>query len=117
MSVRKLEKTAWHSFCDHVSKSVIGKRAEVQVASTKIGSQVEAQWLPLLGLVYDPKDDLIEIALEGLDHMIRHPQEFYVDESPAGLVNFEIIDGDGTRNIVTLRDPIMLPPPASDKSG
>jgi hypothetical protein len=117
MSVRKLDMIEWHPFCDHISKSVIGKRAEVQVASTKIGSQIEAEWLPLLGMVYDPKNDIIAITLESLDHMIRHPKEFYVDLGPVGLMNFEIIDADGVRHIVILRDPLMLPPPANARQG
>jgi hypothetical protein len=113
MSVRKLDTAEWQPFCDHISKSVIGKRAEVQIASTKLGSQIEAEWLPLLGVVYEPKSDTIAITLDSLDHMIKHPREFYADVDAAGLMNFEIIDADGVRHIVTLRDPLMLPPPGT----
>jgi hypothetical protein len=41
------------------------KRVEIETASLKLGGQVAAEWLPMIGLSYDPKDDLIEIALEG----------------------------------------------------
>jgi hypothetical protein len=68
MALRKLDKTEWRVFCDRVSKALVGKRAEIEVASLALGSQVEAKWLPLLGIAYDLKDDIIEIALEGLDH-------------------------------------------------
>jgi hypothetical protein len=111
MALLKLEKTKWRPFFDLVSKGLIGKRAELEVASLALGAQIEAKWLPLLGITYDPKDDLIEIALEDVDHMIRAPREVYVDEGLTGLVSMEVIDGDGIQHIVQLRDPLPLPPP------
>jgi Family of unknown function (DUF5335) len=113
MALRKLDKTEWRVFCDRVSKALVGKRAEIEIASLALGSQVEANWLPLLGIAYDPKDDIIEIALEGLDHMVHRPREMYVDLGPDGLTSMEVIDGDDIRQIVTFRDPLMLPPPSS----
>jgi hypothetical protein len=113
MALRKLEKAEWRVYCDRVYKTLVGKRAEVEVASLDLGIQVAAEWLPLLGIAYDPKDDVFEIALEGLDHLIQNPREFYVDEGPLGLSSLEVIDSSGARQIVTLRDPLMLPPPAS----
>ncbi len=63
MAIRKLDKTKWQAFFDRVSKGLIGKRAEIEIASLALGSQIEAEWLPLFGIVYDPKNDIIEIAL------------------------------------------------------
>lgn len=111
MALLKLEKEEWRVFFDYMSKGLIGKRAEIEVASLALGAQVEAKWLPLLGIVYDPKNDLVEIALEGLDHMIRAPREVYVDQGPVGLVSLEVVDSDGVRNVIQLREPLMLPPP------
>jgi hypothetical protein len=113
MAIRKLEKAKWRAYCDRVSKALIGKRAEIEVASLALGSQILAEWLPFLGITYDPKDDIFEIALEGVDHLIVEPSEFYIDEDPLGLRSLEIIDGDGVRQIVKLRDPLMLPAPSS----
>jgi len=112
MAISKLEKAAWHPYFDQVSKTLDGKRAEVEVASLTLGDQLEAEWLPLLGIVYDPKDDRIEVVLEGLDHMIRRPQEVYVDQEAVLLNSVEVIDADGTRQIIRLRDPLMLPAPS-----
>jgi Family of unknown function (DUF5335) len=113
MAVQKLDKAQWRVFCDRVSKALVGNRAEIEIASLALGSQVEAEWLPLLGIAYDPKDDIIEIALEGLDHMVHRPREMYVDLGPDGLTSLEVIDGDDVRRIVQFRDPLMLPPPSS----
>jgi hypothetical protein len=95
-----------------MTKSLTGKRAEIEIASLELGAQVEAEWLPLLGITYDPKDGSFEIALEGHDHLIHHPREVYFDYGPGGLVSLEIVDDEGTRQIVKLRDPLLLPPPA-----
>ena len=68
--------------------------------------------LPLLGIVYDPKNDIIEIALENLDHMIRKPREVFVEQSELGLTSLKATDGDGRQHIVQLREPLLLPQPA-----
>jgi hypothetical protein len=65
MAPKKLEKGQWQEFFDRVSKVLEGKQAEIEIASLSLGDQVQAKWLPLLGLVYDHKDDLVEVALEG----------------------------------------------------
>jgi hypothetical protein len=112
MTIRKLEKSKWHAFFDGLSKMLEGKRAEIEVASLALGDQIEAEWLPLLGLAYDPKDDLFEVTLDGVDHMIRKPREIYLDDDVGGLMSIEIVDAEGIRQIVKLRDPLMLPAPA-----
>lgn len=116
MTTRKLEKAEWHPFFDKVSKALIGKRAEIEIASLGLGDQIEAEWLPVIGIAYDPKDDVLEIALDGLDHLIPHPKEIYVDDTGVVLSSLDVIDQDGTSQIVQLRDPVMLPA-ASPASG
>ena len=112
MAVRKLERSEWRDFFDRISKTLIGKRAEIEVLSLALGDQVEAEWLPLLGIAYDPKDDVIEIALDGLDHLIAKPQQVFVELGPDRLTSMQVIDAEGVSQIVKLRDPLMLPPPS-----
>jgi uncharacterized protein DUF5335 len=112
MTIRKLDKTQWHPYLDHLTKSLIGKSAEIEVASLALGDQIEAKQLPLLGITYDPKDDVLEVLLDGVDHMIHHPRELYLDEEAGELTSLEVIDADGVHQIVKLRDPLMLPPQA-----
>ena len=111
MAIQKLEKPKWRAFFDAVSKLLEGKVAEVEVASLKLGDQTEAEWLPLLGVTYDPRDDIMDIELDGLDHIINKPREIYLDNGVAGLTCLEIVDADGVRQIVKLRDPLALPAP------
>jgi len=113
MALAKLDKSEWHQFFDTASKSLLGMRAEIEVSSLSIGDQIQAEWLPLLGIVYDPKGDLIEVALEGsVDHIINRPREVWVDIGTGGLVSMEITRGDDVREIIRLREPLTLPRPA-----
>ena len=116
MAATKLDKSKWGVYFDRMSKELLGKRAEVEVAGVPLGDQIEAEWLRLLGIVYDHKNDLVQVILGGpdahLDHMIRRPRDIYVSEGAAGLENVVVLDGDGLEQILTLRDPLMLPAPS-----
>jgi hypothetical protein len=67
MTIRRLEKPEWRPFFDVISMLLEAKVAEVEVASLDLGDQTQAEWLPLLGITYDPRDDVVDIALDGLD--------------------------------------------------
>jgi hypothetical protein len=112
MATRKLNKAEWQAFFDGLSHVLGPKQVEVEVLSLGLGDQIEAGWLPLVGLVYSPKDDTVEVALDGLYHLIKQPREIYVVEEEAGeLLAIEVITADGVRQIVRLKDPLMLPAP------
>src|ERR1700716_26482 len=117
MMARKLEKRQWSTFLNGVTRMLQGTRAEVEVASLRLGDQVEAEWLPLLGIAYDSKDDIVEVALDGLDHLIPKPREVYIEDGAQGLLAFEIVDADDIRKIINLRDPLALPAPARASGG
>ncbi len=114
---KKLEKSQWRVYFDLVSKALGGKRAEVEVASLKLGDQIAAEWLPFLGISYDPKDDVISLMLEGHEHLIHKPKEVYIEGEGLALSSFEVIEADDVRQIVLLRDPLMLPAPSAVKAG
>jgi hypothetical protein len=111
MTTRKLDKKEWHAFFDGVTKLLEGKQAEIEVASLRLGDQIQAEWLPLIGITYDPQDDIIEVGLEGLDHLIAKPRVISIEDGPEGIVALEIVDADDVRQIVKLRDPVLLPAP------
>lgn len=110
MTSRTLAKPEWQPYCDRVSKSLEGKQAQVEIVGLAVGDQkLAAEWVPLLGIVYDPKGELVEIALEGLDHLISRPREISVNEGAEGLESMEIVDAEGLRQIVKLARPLGLP--------
>ena len=109
MATVKLDRAAWQKTFDQMSKSqLVGKQVEIEVTGLNIGDQIEQEWIQLLGITYDPKSDVIEILVEGLDHLIPKPHEVWVDHGPTGLVSMEVIDADDVRQIIRLRDPLML---------
>jgi hypothetical protein len=111
MAIRRLERRDWCCFCIRVSRVFLGKQADIQVASLQIGLKLEARRLPLFGMSYDPRSDVLQLLVGDLSHLIRAPREFYVDEEPLGLITFQIIDAEGVRQIITLREPLRLPVP------
>ena len=105
-----LPRSEWRGFFDRMSKALVGKRAEIEVASLDLGSQVVAEWVPLLGITYDSRDDLLDIALARSNHLIRHPREIVVEESTDGLSSVAAVDDAGARQVVRLKQSLMLPP-------
>ncbi len=113
MATEKLEKASWHDYFDAVSKVLSGKEAQLDVHSRDFGAQQEAQYSPLLGIVYDHKSDILEVLLDGLDHTIPNVREIFIDHDGLSLNSVSVTDGDGVQQIIRLRDPVMLPPPTS----
>jgi hypothetical protein len=109
MATIRLDQSAWSSYADRMSKALIGMPAEVEVASLNFGVQRAAAWIPLLGILYDPRNDILAVTFEGLDHMVRHPQTIYVQEDAGQVQSIEVIGSDGTRHIIRLRQPIPVP--------
>ena len=112
MNTFLLPKQAWKSYFEAMSDVLIGKWAEVEVATLDLGDQIVAERLPLLGITYDTKDDLVDVSLGGenqLNHLIRHPSQIEIVEDSDGLRSIAITSGDGTVQVLRLSDPLRLP--------
>ena len=83
-----------------------------RLASLNIGTQVEADWVGLTNIAYDPKDEVLDVATDHLDHRIERPREVWVREGDDGLEAIEVVRPDGTQEIVRLAKPMLLPSPA-----
>ena len=108
--LRTVPKGEWRVFFDLMSKALLGKRAEIEVASLDLGDQIVAEWTPLVGITYDSRDDLLDVALDRANRLIRRPQQIDVEEGPIGLESVAVVDADGVRHVVRLKEPLMLPP-------
>ncbi|GGC00572.1 DUF5335 family protein [Pseudoduganella buxea] len=108
---KHLERREWGPYFDNVSKRLAGKTVAIEVASLALGSQVAAEWLPLYGIMYDHKNDLVAVMAEGIDHMIRHPRDIFVETEGEDLLSMQVIQFDNTSQIIRLREP--LPPAAA----
>jgi Family of unknown function (DUF5335) len=104
-------KSEWRPFFDRLSKALLGKWAEIEVASLDLGDQIVTEWVPMLGITYDARDDALDVVLDRANHVIPHPREILVEEGPTGLTSVSVVDQDGTNQVVRLKQPLMLPPP------
>ncbi len=107
MAIRELPRRKWNAYFDNFSKkkSDAGRidYAEIRVFSPEIGAQPETSWLPLKGLTYDPKDDQLDVFVDGLEHFIAHPQAIFVEEASGRLDSIEVVLKDGTYEVVEIR--------------
>jgi hypothetical protein len=99
----------WRPFFDQMSKALLGKWAEIEVASLDLGDQIVAEWVPLLGITYDSRDDVLDLAMDRANHLIHHPREIVVEKTLTGLASVAVVDEEGARQVVRLREPLMLP--------
>ena len=111
MPLMQLAKSRWQAYFDGVSKALGAQQVEIQVTGIGLGDQVEADWIPLIGLSYDPKNDVFAVTAEGVEHLIAHPAQIHVDQELEALRSVEVIDKEGNRHIVLLREALSLPSP------
>src|SRR6266850_2459615 len=105
MASRKLDKSEWQAFCDHLSKALVGDDPGSVMVSLAVDGEVAVEWVALRGVAYDPRSDSFEIALGGLEHRVRKPKTLYVDEGPNGVVALEV-DVGGVRHGLRLDRPL-----------
>jgi hypothetical protein len=109
MGIKKFDKSTWIDVCAAVSIGMLGKRAEIEVVSHADGILIGAQWLPMIGIAFDPVNDELKIMLDGVDHFVSQPREMYLDFGLGGVQSLGILDNRNAWQIVLLRDPVMLP--------
>jgi hypothetical protein len=108
--MREIARRDWRRYCDRLSRELEGHRAELDVVWLDLGDRTLARWVPLVGLVYEPRADAIEIALEGISHSIHEPRELYVEETDRGIVSLEILTARGAVETIRFREPLSLRP-------
>jgi hypothetical protein len=111
MPLTQLAKTQWQAYFDRLSKALGAKQVQIEVTGLGLGDQIEADWIPLVGLSYDPKNDVFAVIAEGVDHLIRHPKQIHIDQEVDWLLSIEAIDAEDNRHIVLLKNPLSLPAP------
>lgn len=110
-----LTKPDWREFFDRFSSALSGTRAEIEVASLDLGDQIVAEWIPLQGITYDTANDLLDVSLDRLTHLIRHPRDIVIEEEAIGITSVAIALRDGSRQVIRLKQPLMLPAPTGTR--
>jgi hypothetical protein len=106
-----IHRAEWKAFFDRLSDTLLGKWAEVEVASLGLGDQIVAEWVPMYGITYDSKDDLLDVAFDRFNHFIRHPQDIVVEEDTSGVISVAVVDREGEKQVVRLKQPLALSQP------
>ena len=109
MTTRKLERSEWQRYFDEVAKRLPSMRVGVSILGDDIGAQLETEDSALLGMSYDSKDEVFEIATASIAHRVAMPKEIYVREEGGPLSSVEVIARDDTKQIVELRPLPSLP--------
>jgi hypothetical protein len=113
VEAEELPRDTWHEALDEITQIHEGDDVIVEVVSSNLGDQVEAERLPLLYLEYDYKDDAVIVALGDrtehepvLRHMIHRPRNVFVHPPrPRTSWAVDVVGGDGTQTLVTFYRP------------
>jgi len=111
MATREIAKEHLKDYFDHFSMIMPTELVEIEVAGLDLGDQIEAEWAPMTGISYDPKDDVVVVELEDgkVQHSIRAPAEVVVDEDDNGIHSISIRCGEGHLHVLRLKEPRLLP--------
>ena len=109
MTTLKLERSEWQRYFDEVAKGLPSMRVGMSILGDDIGAQLETEDSALLGMSYDSKDEVFEIATSSVSHRVERPTEIYVHEKAGTLSSVEVVAQDGTKQIVELRPLRSLP--------
>ncbi len=104
------DRKGWVEGLDRLTKDREGQDVTIEVLNRAFGDQKEAERLPFAYTSYDPKDDVVVVAVGGrsssypavLRHMVPRPSEVDIDLD-AGA--FRAVEQDGTTTIVTFFPP------------
>jgi Family of unknown function (DUF5335) len=103
----------WQGYFDSITPNIDGMLATIEVMSEQLGDQVDVRQLPLQAISYDPKDNMLEVAVGGrgvrypvlLRHFISNPRTISVEESgslrPTAIL---VTDAAGVRTLIRVSD-------------
>jgi len=116
-TTQELDAERWHENFDSLTPSIEGMLVTIEVMDALAGDQLDAERMPLQAISFDPKDNVLEIALGGrgvrypvvLRHFVSGPRTIGVEESssitPTAIL---VTDGAGVRTLIRLFEPVEL---------
>ena len=108
MENRILEKDEWADELIKLWRLMDGEDIMIEVEALKLGDQVEAEFMPLKGLSYDHKDDVVQVWVGPLEHMISKPVKIELAVEKDRLLAIDITDADGEQHLIKPQEAIML---------
>lgn len=105
----QLDASKWQAYFDQFSKDPPTELVEIEVASLGLGDQIVADWVPLKSISYDPKDHILVVRTEAIDHMIQSPSEIHIEEDPEGIQYIVVMGPQGEKQIIKFKHVLKLP--------
>lgn len=105
MNTKTIDRAHWKTFFDlfsqvYVNPSADSQRRAIADLSVELGDGEQlrqADHVPLIGMSYDTRSDVLNVAVERHDHLIYHPREIRVEEDEECRVrSMQILDEDGS---------------------
>lgn len=116
-NTHELPAEEWHSYLDSFTEASSGMLVTAHVMDESLGDQTDIERLPLQAVSYDPRDDVLEVAVGGrgarypivFRHLISAPRRIEVQErGELDLVAMEVTDQEGVRTLVRFFEPPEL---------
>jgi hypothetical protein len=104
----QLAKPQWQSFFARLSPLLRAQVVEVEVYGLGLGAQISADWVRLAELSYEVQNDVLHIGVYGADRAIHRPAQVHLRQDEARLQSIEIVDSEGKRNFLILKEPLRL---------
>jgi hypothetical protein len=117
VTTEELKAEKWVEYFDSIASRIDGQLVTIEVMSEELGDQTNIERLPVQAIGYDPKDNMLEVAVGGrgvrypvlLRHFISDPQTVSVEEAgrlaPRAIL---VTDASGVRTLIRLFEPIAL---------
>jgi hypothetical protein len=104
------DRKEWVAQLEQLTKDHQGQYVTIEILHPAYGDLPEAERLPFAYAAYDPRDDVLIIAVGGntpkypvvLRHLISHPAEVDVDVDAGAL---KVVEKDGTTTITSFYRP------------
>jgi Family of unknown function (DUF5335) len=109
----ELPRSEWQAWLEELTEEREGHDVAIELLDRDFGDEAQVEMLPLASVEFDPKDDVVIVAVGGRDgrspvvlrHMLEHPQRILADTVDDGRVALDIVDGAGDHTIVTIQAP------------
>ncbi|GAA1762546.1 DUF5335 family protein [Luedemannella helvata] len=104
-----VDRADWAAALEQVTARHAGDLVTIELLDETYGDLSEAERIPLSSVTYDPRDDVVIVAVGGnsprypvmLRHFVAHPTDIDIDETEAGGAGAMRVTADSDSTIVS----------------
>jgi len=108
MNNNLIDKNSWKEFFEFASKNAKGQQIELEIIGMDIGDQIEEEWVNLVGMSYDPNEEILFVHTATDDHPILKPQEVVSSVDGSVTHSIAVKDSNGVVQIIKFRTPLRI---------